>query len=616
MQRVSYFDDSDDEEIDEEKIFAEFSKTVLQPENSFPQNAAFPNTTFSDPPKIKIKPEKIAETAPLSKSTPQKIKLRIIVELIDGENVSMTHTHCKEVLAIYERNKGTMVVSEKNRPFWKIPLKNYRTVYIALTSPYNPFICVIDSLPEFVLRALISFHPAPAPLSILQKLPPHLHERLFPHQRESILYAVSRKYRTLIADEMGLGKTLQAVAIACLYGFPKKKVLVLCPNNLVGSWTDTFSQWTNISPSRMNIVTRAAEFPDNPLTIATYPTISRSDGLFTNYDFPMVIADECHEFTRQTTSLYKQVSPIINKAEAVILLSGTPSLNRPAELYTQLNFLRPDIFNSFKDYSTRYCNAGFSKTGQFEANGCSHPEELKILMETLVMIRRQKEDVLTGLPTKTREHIMLSYAPSDRMTELMEKMRVQKIGIQNGLASCKVAHRGLILEGFSMTADEKLEPVQQWFCSAKFRNIFFEQNRKCLVFGHHMKMLNGIKEWFEFRGVKSILICGSTSMNQRKRLLEEFRTNNECRVAVLGIESIATGVTLIEASVVVFTELMCVPAQHLQAEDRVHRIGQTSPVNVFYLHAPGSIDDRVWEILEKKLKVLGTIIASNTVSLD
>ena len=608
MQNFSYLDDDDDDDdIDVDKIIADAQRIDSQPE-TFPIQ--------SDSPKVEI-----SNRQPIVKITmrPQiqnqeKVKIKIFVELVDGEHVSMTHTHCKDVLEIYQRNEGVMEVNEKNRPYWKIPLKNYRSVKASLMSPYNSFTCFFETIPEFVLKALITFKPQPAPLSLLSQLPPKLNEHLLPHQRESILYTVSRNFRTLIADEMGLGKTVQAVAIASLYGFPKKQVLVMCPNNLVSSWTDTFSRWTNISPSRINLVTKLEDFPDNPLTIATYSTISRSEDKFLSHEFAMVIADECHEFTRQTTRLYKQVSHIINKAKAVILLSGTPSLNRPSELFTQLSLLRPDIFNSFREYSVRYCHA--NKQGQHEANGCTHPEELKILIETLVMIRRQKEDVLTGLPPKTREHIMLSYTPSDKMVELVEKMRVQKIGIQNGLNSCKAAHRSIIFEGLALTADEKLESVTHWFCSSKFRKIFFDQNRKCLVFAHHMKMLTGIQDWFEFRGIKTILICGSTSMDQRKRLLNEFKENEECKVAVLGIESIASGVTLIEASVVVFAELMCVPAQHLQAEDRVHRIGQTNPVDIFYLHAPGSIDDRVWEILERKLQVLGSIIASNTTTLE
>jgi SWI/SNF-related matrix-associated actin-dependent regulator 1 of chromatin subfamily A len=85
---------------------------------------------------------------------------------------------------------------------------------------------------------------------------------------------------------------------------------------------------------------------------------------------------------------------------------------------------------------------------------------------------------------------------------------------------------------------------------------------------------------------------------------------------VLSIEVAATGLTLVQASIVVFAELKWTPADHQQAEDRVHRIGQARDVEIFYLHAQGSIDDRIWEILEKKLVMISNVIATKTVTFE
>lgn len=604
--KISGFLDSEDEEIDYDFINKKLADESEPESENFSQSQRGSQICGSQ---IEIE-EKEEKPAPKTKQM-----YKIWTELIDCEHISFTHTHCKEITDIYTRNGGTMEVNSKNRPIWKIPIKNYFIVKSALSSPFNPFIAILDGIPNFVINALVNFKLAKLPQNIMQSLPKRLSEHLLPHQLESVQYVASRNYRSLIADEMGLGKTLQAVAIACLYGFPAKSVLVMCPINLVGSWSDTFSDWTNISPSRINIMTKSGNFPDNPLTIATYPVISRSGGSFLSHKFDLIIADECHEFSNQGTKLHKQVAQIIHNAKSVVLLSGTPSLNRPAELFTSLNLIRPDIFRSFHEYSERYCHGGHNEAGIYQANGSSHLEELKILIEHVLMIRRQKEDVLTGLPPKNREHVMLLYNPSDKMTEMMEMIKKQKIGIQNGLQTCKKAQRGLVLECFTLTSDEKIEPVLHWLTSQKFRDILFNQKRKILIFAHHTKMIRGISEWLVFKKIDHIVINGETSMNNRKILIDKFKTEEECRIAVLGIETISAGVTLIEATVVVFAELMYVPATHLQAEDRVHRIGQKNPVDIYYLHAPGSVDDRVWEILERKLQILGSIISSNTLSL-
>ena len=131
----------------------------------------------------------------------KKTMYKIWTELIDSENVSYTHTHCKDILNIYKRNGGVMEVNSKNRPYWKINIRNYLTVKSALTSAYNTFTAVLDGIPDFVIKALSNFRPTKIPMNLFQNLPKRLSEKLLPHQKESIQYVASRNYRALIADE-------------------------------------------------------------------------------------------------------------------------------------------------------------------------------------------------------------------------------------------------------------------------------------------------------------------------------------------------------------------------------------------------------------------------------
>ena len=103
---------------------------------------------------------------------------------------------------------------------------------------------------------------------------------------------------------------------------------------------------------------------------------------------------------------------------------------------------------------------------------------------------------------------------------------------------------------------------------------------KFLFFAHHKVMLDAASELFEQKRVRHIRIDGSTPAKDRQKLVDTFQTDERCRVAVLSIKAAGMGLTMTAASVVVFGELSWTPGEVVQAEDRAHRIGQASSVNV------------------------------------
>ncbi|TFK03620.1 SWI/SNF-related matrix-associated actin-dependent regulator of chromatin subfamily A-like protein 1 [Platysternon megacephalum] len=128
---------------------------------------------------------------------------------------------------------------------------------------------------------------------------------------------------------------------------------------------------------------------------------------------------------------------------------------------------------------------------------------------------------------------------------------------------------------------------------------------KFLVFAHHKIVLNAISEALENKHVGYIRIDGSTSSAERQSLCQKFQFSEKHSVAVLSLTAANTGLTLSSADLVVFAELFWNPGVLIQAEDRAHRIGQTSSVNVHYLVAKGTADDYLWPMIEEKIKVLG-----------
>jgi len=128
---------------------------------------------------------------------------------------------------------------------------------------------------------------------------------------------------------------------------------------------------------------------------------------------------------------------------------------------------------------------------------------------------------------------------------------------------------------------------------------------KVLLFGHHLAVLDGVEEG-ALACVAHIRIDGATPPAARHAAVLRFQQSAECRVALIAISAGGTALTLTAASHVVFLELYWTPAALLQAEDRVHRIGQTAArVQVTYLLGAGTLDEALWAALKRKSRVLG-----------
>ena len=121
-----------------------------------------------------------------------------------------------------------------------------------------------------------------------------------------------------------------------------------------------------------------------------------------------------------------------------------------------------------------------------------------------------------------------------------------------------------------------------------------------LLFAHHHTMLDALEARLSKLHTCHIRIDGSTSSQHRAERVARFQSGSDVQVALLSITACGQGLNLQCASTVIFAELHWVVGQILQAEDRVHRFGQTSAVNVQYLIAPGTLDDVMYETLKRK----------------
>ena len=127
----------------------------------------------------------------------------------------------------------------------------------------------------------------------------------------------------------------------------------------------------------------------------------RLAGILGRKNYKIIIVDEVHFLKSRESMRSKNLVPVLMKTKRILLLSGTPILARPNELYNLIRILRPDVYYSFKEFGLRYCNPRESYFG-IDWTGSGNMRELHLMLEKGLMIRRLKSEVLTELPAKRR----------------------------------------------------------------------------------------------------------------------------------------------------------------------------------------------------------------------
>ncbi|XP_077955452.1 DNA annealing helicase and endonuclease ZRANB3 isoform X3 [Gasterosteus aculeatus] len=451
----------------------------------------------------------------------------------------------------------------------------------------------------------------------LSGLPCKLLQRLMPFQREGVEFALSRNGRCMIADEMGLGKTVQAVAVA--YAFRQEwPLLVVVPSSLRYLWIEELERWIpELQPGDINLVENKSHtmgISSSKVTVLGYGLLTTDarplvDAL-SRQRFAVVVVDESHYLKSRNAARTKILAPLIQGAKRAILLTGTPALGRPEELFMQIDALYPKKLGTWTDYAKKYCNAQYRYFGsrrQWDCRGASNLEELHRRLSE-IMIRRLKSDVLKQLPPKVRQRIPFDL-PKEAAKEASASFAEWE-KLMRGVGSGDVATdnpftqvMGLVTQMYKQTAIAKAGAVKDYI-----KMMLEAEQLKFLVFAHHLTMLQACTEAAIEAKASYIRIDGSVPSSERIQLVHKFQSDPEVRVAILSIQAAGQGLTFTAASHVVFAELYWNPGHMKQAEDRAHRIGQTASVNVHYLIAKGTFDTVMWSMLNRKETVTGSTL--------
>ena len=326
------------------------------------------------------------------------------------------------------------------------------------------------------------------------------------------------------------------------------------------------------TPAAVHAVATAAELPPTadglaPITLVSYdllPKIPEAQRPAAR----IVICDESHALKNREAARTRAVVPLLHSAERVLLMSGTPALSRPAELFAQVNALRPEEFPNWENFAETYCGSFRDRYGN--ASGSSNEAELKERLDGF-MVRRDKEDVQLRLKEKRRHlvHIPASELSPLAMGELQAAMAELRqcearlhaaSGAPADMERLHNAQQAALSKCRGATADAKEGAVLR-FVLEKLQS---EPSRKILLFVHHKSMLAGFEGALRREKVGFCVISGDVLASKRQEVTVQFKTDESQRVALCTIKASGVGLNLTAGSRVVFGEVPWTPGDVLQ----------------------------------------------------
>jgi SWI/SNF-related matrix-associated actin-dependent regulator of chromatin subfamily A-like protein 1 len=422
------------------------------------------------------------------------------------------------------------------------------------------------------------------------------------HQKEAIEKLVRNK-KFILADDMGLGKTTSTIIASLETG--AKKILIVCPASLKINWQREIENYSN----RSVYISEGKKFStEHDFVIVNYDILKnfhdikdkeKSEIMKINFD--LVIMDEAHMISNPQAQRTKIANDIASKSERVWLLSGTPMTSRPMNYYNLLNLVDSPVAANWMAYAKRYCNGFQFSVGKrkvWNVTGASNLEELRERTQTHIL-RRLKEEVL-DLPEKIITPVYLRLKSKD-YEELM--------GEYFDWYDSRPEESSSLTIQFS-----KLMKVRKVIAQEKINNTIelaeniIEQGKKVIIFTNFTDTLNIIYNHF---GKQAVYLDGSCSKFHRQNAVDEFQTNNKIRVFVGNLKAAGVGITLTSAEAVIMNDLSFVPAEHSQAEDRSHRIGQKNSTSVYYPLFENTIEGAIYDILNRKKKIISTVMGDD-----
>ncbi|MCP5517698.1 MAG: DEAD/DEAH box helicase [Verrucomicrobiales bacterium] len=450
-------------------------------------------------------------------------------------------------------------------------------------------------------------------------LPANISATMRPYQQagfEFLCHLATIRLGGVLADDMGLGKTLQTLAwfawLKQRHPRKPKPVLVICPASVLHNWRREANKFVpdfkvlvlESGPARHNL---RKQIPEHDLIVTNYALLRRDLEALRKFSFRAVVLDEAQFIKNPTAQVSQSVKQL--KADHRLALTGTPLENRLLDLWSITDFVQPAYLGTQAQFQEVY-----EPTGP-DAEWSQRMARRKLSAKLRpMMLRRLKKQVAKDLPDRIEERRDCELGDEQRKLYLAELRRsrdqVMQAVQQKGLAKSKMhvlaaltrlrqicCHPSLVgsdsPSGKTETLFELIEPL-------------LDEGQKVLVFSQFVQMLQLLEKECGTRAVPTHILTGETK--NRQEVVQAFQQAEKPGVFLLSLRAAGTGLNLTAASYVVLYDPWWNPAVEAQAIDRSHRIGQTQTVNAYRLITPGTVEEKIWDLQQRKAQTIADVL--------
>lgn len=477
-------------------------------------------------------------------------------------------------------------------------------------------------------------------------IPTLLKATLRPYQKDGALWLINHQINGLgacLADDMGLGKTIQTLT-AMLYfkeqlgevKLPHQniqlnlfdqvpiannglKALIVLPSSLVYNWEKEIKKFAPDLFIRRYTGTRRKDiirdFDMSDIILTNYQILLRDIDVFLKHEFNYLVLDESQYIKNRDSKIFNAVNQL--KSKHKISLSGTPIENSLSDLWSQMQFINPEILGSFGFFKKHFQSPIEKQKDE------SALLELKKMVDPFIL-RRTRKDVLNDLP-ELEEQVIFSEMEEqqskyyekvkssirNRILALDSEEKSYKFHVFNALTQLRLLSNHPILsdanyQGLSTKTQDVIEYI----------NTILKSGEKVLVFSSFVKHLEIFSQYYRSIGVRFSMLTGSDSTEKREKSIENFKKESDHQIFFISIKAGGVGLNLTEAPYVIILDPWWNPSIEQQAIARAHRMGQQQKVLVTRFITKDTIEEKIMSLQSHKMQLVEDMFGEDGANPD